>query len=268
MAEERQLARRAIWSGTLTFGLVSIPVSLFAAVRPRRTSMRMLDEDGTPLGRRYFCPVDGRELDNAELVRGYETEGSQFVAVEDKELEGLQPEKSADIDLKRFVPEKSIPPLYFNRPYVLFPAGKSIKAYRLLTRVLAEEGKAGIATFVMRGREYLVAILSGDGVLWAETLRFAGELRDPALLDLPPAKADAGQVAAMEKAIGALSEKDIRPEYLRDRYAERLTKLVAEKRRRGRDVAKTDALEVEEGDAEQVDLMAMLKKRLLEKEEA
>jgi DNA end-binding protein Ku len=267
MAEKNMIIGRSIWSGTLTFGLVSIPVSLLSAVKPRQTSMRMLDEDATPLGRRYFCPNDGRQLEADDLVKGYETDKSVFVIVEDNELAGLQPEKSSDIDLKRFVPQQSIAPLYFNRPYFLFPAGKSVKAYRLLVRVLADENKAGIATFVMRGREYLVAILSGQGVLWAETLRFADELRNPGLIGLPDMQAEARQVTAMEKAMEALAEKNVNPDYLRDRYAERLARLVNSKRKRGKDVVQAVAAAEEEG-GEQVDLMEILKKRLMEKEEA
>ncbi|MDW7772101.1 MAG: Ku protein [Desulfobulbaceae bacterium] len=265
MAEKNAIAGRSIWTGTLTFGLVSIPVNLLSAVKPRNTAMHMFDDEGAPLGRRYYCSVDGRELDRSDLVRGYETDKSVFVTVEDEELEGLQPEKTSDIDLKRFVPRQSISSLYFDRPYFLFPAGKSVKAYRLLAKVLEDEDTAGIATFVMRGREYLVAILSGQGILWAETLRFADELRDPAEIDLPEMHSDAKQVKAMEKAIDALYEKKVPMDYLRDRYAERLTRLVNRKRKRGKEVARTEAVE-EEKDSEQVDLMKMLKQRIMEEE--
>lgn len=267
MVDSKWLARRSIWSGTLTFGLVSIPVSLFSAVRPRDTKMHLLDETGVPLSRRYYCPADGRKLSDDEMVRGYATGDSGFITVEDDELEGLQPEKSGDIDLREFVPLGSIPTLYFNKPYFLFPAGKSVKAYRLLVLVLQDEEKAGIATFVMRDREYLVAILARQGVLWAETLHFAEELRGQDQLDMPEMQKDGDQVRVMTETISAMTDDHLPEEYMRDRYDQRLNELVAEKRKRGKDLIETERLEEEAGE-EQVDLMKMLKERLMEEEAA
>jgi DNA end-binding protein Ku len=160
-------------------------VSLFPAARSNRTSLRMLGPDGQPLARKYFAENTGKDLDVDEVVRGYEVSKEKYVIVTDEELDRLAPEKTRDIDLKQFVPAESIPPLYFERGYFLTPAAGSQKAYKLLAETMEESKLAGIATFVMRGKEYLVAIFSDKGILRAETMRFADELRSPADIGLP-----------------------------------------------------------------------------------
>ena len=174
--EERSGAR-PFWSGTLTFGLVSVPVDLYPGNRTNRATLRMLGPEGEPLARRYFSQKTGRALDNEHMVRGYEFDKDKYVVITDEELERLAPDQSRDIDLRRFVELKSIPPLYFDRSYFLAPSAGSEKAYRLLSETMQKEKLAGIATFVMRGKEYLVAIFPENGILRAETLRFADELR-------------------------------------------------------------------------------------------
>jgi Ku protein len=187
LEQDQQVSLRPFWSGTLTFGLVSIPVNLFPAQQSGRMSLRMIDEDGTPLSRRYFCMVEDVEVTYDELVRGYEIEKDEYVTVTDEELEALEPEKTRDIDLTRFVGRDEIDPMFFDRAYYLAPAGNSNKAYRLLAATLDETRRAGIATFVMREKEYLVAILSDNGILRAETLRFQDEVRSAEDLGLPEA---------------------------------------------------------------------------------
>ncbi|HSQ19111.1 MAG TPA: Ku protein, partial [Blastocatellia bacterium] len=176
---------RPFWSGTITFGLVSVPVNLFPAYRTTRASLRLLGPDGVPLSRRYYSPESGRDLDDDAMIRGYEVAKDKYVEVTDEELERLAPEKTRDIDLRRFVEQESIPPLFFERSYFLTPAGDSEKAYKLLAETMEEIGRVGIATFVMRGREYLIAIIAENGILRAETLRFADEIRSPDDIGLP-----------------------------------------------------------------------------------
>src|SRR5881397_2271715 len=149
---------RPFWSGTLTFGLVSVPVDLYPGNRTNRAPLRMLGPRGEPLARRYFSQKTKRDLDNDEMVRGYELDKDKYVIVTDEELERLAPEKSRDIDLRRFVQLKEIPPLYFDRSYFLAPSEGSEKAYKLLSETMQKEKLAGVATFVMRGKEYLIAI--------------------------------------------------------------------------------------------------------------
>ncbi len=176
---------RPFWSGVITFGLVSIPVNLLPANRQTRVSLRMLSPEGHPLSRRYYAPATGRELTDQQMVRGYEIEKDEYVVVTDEELERLAPERSRAIDLRQFVDAEQIPPLYFERAYFLVPGEASEKAYRLLATVMEKTKRAGIATFVMRGKEYLVAILAENGILRAETLRFSDEIRSPKDLGLP-----------------------------------------------------------------------------------
>jgi DNA end-binding protein Ku len=170
---------RSLWSGTLTFGLVSIPVDLFSAVRGRKTAMKLVDPKGRPLGRQYYCPKDEQTLSSSDIVRGFETDKGKMLVITEEELESVAPEMTRDIELQRFVPRDQIPPSYYQRPYFLAPSSKSAKAYYLLAETMEGSGQAGIGSFVMRGHEYLAAILSEGGLLRMATLRYADELRSP-----------------------------------------------------------------------------------------
>lgn len=256
---------RAFWSGTITFGLVSIPVALFPGNRARNVRLRMLAPDGTPLARRYFCPREDRPIRREEIVRGYEVEAGRFITVLDDELDALQPKKSREIDLRRFVPARRIDPKFFDRAYFLVPAGDSHKPYRLLAETMEQTGRAGIATFVMRGKEYLVAILAENGILRAETLRFADEIRAPADVGLPePAVVPEPAVDAMVDEIRAASAEAFEPDELRDDYAEKLLALVEAKRAAGRDVVRTveTPAEEDEDEGKVIDLMEVLKRSM------
>src|SRR5437588_6010134 len=156
--DAEQKGARPFWSGTLTFGLVSVPVELYPGTRTNRAPLRMLGPEHEPLSRRYYSEKTGRDLDANDMVRGYEIDKDKYVVVTDEELERLAPEQSRDIDLRRFVDLESIPPIYFDRSYFLAPAEGSEKAYRLLVDTMEKSHLSGIATFVMRGKEYLVAI--------------------------------------------------------------------------------------------------------------
>jgi len=251
---------RAFWSGTITFGLVSVPVDLYSA-RAQGERTRMLARDGTPLKRRYRCPEHDRALDDEEIVRGYDTGGGRFVVVEDEELAALAPKKSREIDLQRFVERQEIPAAYFNRAYFLLPSGDTNKAYRLLAATMEETGLAGIGTFVMRGREYLAAILGEGGLLRAETLRFPDEIRTAEDAGLPKKKkVPAAAVTTWKKAIAKLVRKSFDPDDL-DEESGALRKLAERKLERGKDV-----VEVSEAPPEEVgtviDLMQVLKQRL------
>jgi DNA end-binding protein Ku len=257
---------RAFWSGTLTFGLVNIPVELLSGVRARQTSMKMVDAKGRPLGRQYYCPEDDKKLSNDDIVRGYETDDGKMIVVTDAELDAIAPEMTRDIELRRFVPLEQIPATYYLRPYFLAPSGRSTKAYHLLAETMQRTGRVGIGTFVMRGHQYLVAILSDGGLLRAETLRFADELRTPEDVALPKRrKVPARRVSELVKGIGDLSRDELDMDELSDRYAEAIHELVEAKEKKGRDVIEMGASEdedTEEGAAEVIDLMRILKKRL------
>jgi DNA end-binding protein Ku len=252
---------RPFWSGTLTFGLVSVPVNLFPANKSSRAPLRMLSPEGEPLARKYYSEKTERQLDADEMVRGYEIDKGKYVVVSDEELDRLAPEKSRDIDLKTFVPEESIPPVYFERGYFLTPNSGSEKAYKLLAEIMQDEGKAGLATFVMRGKEYLVAIFADHGILRAETMRFHDELRSPADVGLPKKKkAPPATVHKFEKFIGSKSKKQLSPRKLEDEQTGQLLKLVKKKSAQRKNVVRMETEKRDEGKV--IDLMAVLKKSL------
>jgi DNA end-binding protein Ku len=221
----------------------------------------MLGPDGQPLARKYYAEKTGKDLDVDEVVRGYEIDKEKYVIVTDEELDRLAPEKTRDIDLKQFVPADSIPPLYFERGYFLTPAAGSQKAYKLLAETMAESGLAGVATFVMRGKEYLVAIFSDKGILRAETMRFADELRSPSDIGLPKKKeAPKATVHKFEKMIASKSKKQFTPTKLADKQADSLLKLVKKKQAKRSIVVKVE--EEADTDHKVVDLVKILKQSL------
>lgn len=254
---------RPFWSGTITFGLVSIPVDLYPASRDTHVSLRMLGPNGRPLRREYFAEGGRSALEDDDLLRGYEYADGKFVTITDDELERLAPEKSRDIELQRFVPEEDVDPLYFERGYFLAPAGRSRKAYDLLADSMADSGRAGIATFVMREKEYLVAVFSENGVLRAETLRFAGELRSPKSIGLPAKpKVTAAKVRAFESIISKSTKRQLSASLLVDDSAKALAKLAQRKLAKGEDVVEVEDEDTGESGAEVVDLMATLRRSL------
>lgn len=265
--EQRQPAPvRAFWSGTLTFGLVSIPVELFSGVRGRHTAMKMVDAEGHPLGREYYSEEHETALGPDDLVRGYETDEGKRVVVTDEELDAIAPEMSRDIELRRFVPKEQIAPAYYQRPYFLAPAGGSAKAYHLLVQTMQKTGRAGIGTFVMRGHQYLVAILSDGNVLRAETLRFASEIRSARDVGLPkPIEPPAREVKQFSDAIASLTRDALDMDELADQDAKAIEHLAQAKEKKQEDIVDTSGAEPEEeeeGGAEVIDLMKLLKERV------
>jgi DNA end-binding protein Ku len=267
MAEERATASdpRPFWSGTITFGLVSVPVDLYAAVRSRRVPLRMMSPEGHPLQRRYYCSTEEKPLGSDELVRGYEWDDGEFTVVDEEELDALAPEKSRDIDLRRFVDRSEIPPRLLERPYILAPAGESTKAYHLLAETMERSERAGVATFVMRGKEYLAAIFAEAGLLRAATLRFEDEIRTPADVGLPDVQtAPAKKRRDMEKALQQLKTSTLDESLLQNEDSAELLELAEAKRAKGRDVVEVPEAPAEEEpeSAEIIDIMAILKRRV------
>jgi DNA end-binding protein Ku len=224
----------------------------------------MLGPDGVPLSRRYYSQKTGRDLDDDQMVRGYEIKKGKYVVVTDEELERLEPKKSRDIDLRRFVDKDRIPPMYFERSYFLTPGRDTEKAYRLLAETMEKSNRAGIGTFVMRGKEYLVALFSDNGILRAETMRFADELRSPADIGLPKKKKlPKASVQRFERMIKKSASNELSTREMKDEQTDRLLKLVEKKHARRKDVVETD--EAETGAGNVVDIMEVLKKSLAKK---
>jgi DNA end-binding protein Ku len=222
----------------------------------------MLGPDGQPLARKYYVEKTERDLDADEMVRGYEIKPGKYVPISDEELDRLAPEKTRDIDIKIFVPEKSIPPVLFDRGYFLTPAANSEKAYKLLAETLEKSGRAGIATFVMRGKEYLVAMFSEHDILRAETMRFPDEVRTPKEIGLPKKpKVSRATVKKFEKLISGKSKKQLSTTKLKDEPTERLLKLVKKKSAQRKNVVEVEN-EQDRSDGNVIDLVAVLKKSL------
>ncbi len=258
---------RGMWSGTISFGLVSVPVSLFPAVRSRPVHLRWLSQDGIPLRRNYVCAEDEEPLSRDEIVRGYELDDGRKITVTDGELDEIAPEKSNDISLTSFVELSEIPSFHFDRPYFLAPGSGGSKAYQLLTHVMEDEEKVGIGSFVMRGKEYLVAIIANNGLLMAETLRFRDELRSPEQIPLPQAvEPDSSLQKELNAALDAFSQSAVDKEDLKDRYAEKLTQLVKKKRKDAQAVYHSEEEENEDEAPEVIDLVSVFKARMREAE--
>jgi DNA end-binding protein Ku len=254
----------SFWSGTISFGLVTIPVSLYAATRSSvAASLRSLAPDGTPLRREYVCPKHERPLEPDEIVRAYELDDGELVVVTDEELDALAPEASHEIELQRFVDRAELSPLLFDRPYFLLPSSGSAKPYRLLVQVLEASGRAGIATFVMRGHQHVVAILAEDQLLRAQTLRFVSQLRTPEDIGLPrpPESVDEARVEQMRAIIRAHVEPDIDTAELDDDERARILELGERKLAEGRDVIELPSPEPS-AEVEIVDLMDVLQRSL------
>lgn len=272
-SSEQRVGPRPAWSGTLSFGLVSIPVGLYSATHAAGPRAHLFSEDGSPLKRHYYCPKDDRDLADDELVRGFELpdKPDHYIEVEDEELAALAPKKSREIALHAFCERSALHESLFERGYVLSPTEAGAKAYKLLAAAMQRAQRAGIATFVLRERAYIVAILSDGGLLLAQTLRFADELRAPKAVGLPkleePPKA---QVSRMARALLEKQRGRFDPYKLIDPAHEKLEKLLASKKKRGEVRSAPEAAPEQaeaQGNAEVLDLMALLKNSLQQSKE-
>ena len=264
---QRRQGPRPMWSGSISFGLVTVPVELHSSVRSARPRTRMLGPDGTPLKRRYRCPTHDRLLENDEIVRGYPIGPGRFVTVADAELEALAPERSGEIALAHFVEHDALPLPLIQRTLYMAPKQGSAKAYRLLATVMERAGLAGIVTFVMRGHQHLGAIVATGGVLRIEILRFDEELRGPDDVGLPPAPRRIGEdvIEPVREALRSLYADELDLEALHDEREEELQRIAEERLARGEDVVEAPPQAVEQELREHVvDLMQVLKQRIAE----
>lgn len=173
----REKAASGIWSGTVSFSLVAIPVRLVKAVEPGRISFRLLhDKDYSPLERKMICPEDGSMVPPEEIVRGFEIEPGRHITVTAEELESVSPERSRTIEIAEFVDAAEVDPVYYDHPYYLVPLKGGEKAYVLLAEAMKRTGKAGVAKFVLDEREYLVLVRNRSGVLGLSTLHYSDEI--------------------------------------------------------------------------------------------
>lgn len=249
---------RAIWTGSLSFGLVNVPVGLFSATEDRTIHFNQFEE-GTADRIRYKRVNErtGEEVDFARIVKGYDLGGGEYVLVTNDELEAVEPGRSRTIEIEDFVELADIDPIFYNKTYYLAPQGEGAeRAYALLRQAMLEEGKVGVATLVMRGKQYLVAIRPEQDVLALETMYFADEVRNPVEeIDTLPVEGEfkPRELEAAKLLISSMTSA-WEPERYHDTYRQQVEELI-ERKRRGETVV-TEAARAEP--APVADLMAAL----------
>jgi len=254
------MAPHSIGSGTISFGLVSIPVKLYTAASSGGVSFNLLHAKcGSRIKQQTFCPVCNEVVDRAGLVKGYEFAKDQYVRFTDEELKVLEGEASKVIDIAEFVPLPRVDPIYFEKTYYLGPDKGGEKAYRLLADAMAKTDRVALAKFVMRGKESLVLIRPVQGGLMLHTMYFADEVRDFGEIDKgQSAKIREGELELAQRLIDELSHEEFKPEHYQDDYRLRVLDLVNSKVE-GKEVT---AVGPEVQRAQVIDLMDALKQSL------
>jgi len=255
----------AIGSGTISFGLVSIPIKLYTAASSQAVSFNLLHAKcGSRIKQQTFCPTCNEVVERSALVKGYEFVKDQYVRVADEELKALEGEASKIIDIAEFVPLKSVDPIYFEKTYYLGPDKGGDKAYRLLTDAMEKHERVALATFVMRGKESLVLVRAAQGGLMLHTMYFADEVRSFGEIEKgESAKIKEGELELALQLIDGLSKDAFRPEQYQDEYRQRVLDLVNQKVE-GREIT---AVGPQVQRAQVIDLMEALKQSLAERME-
>jgi len=254
------MAVQGIWSGTISFSLVAIPIRLVKAIEPGRISFHLLhDKDYSPLARRMYCPKEGTMVPPDEIIRGYEIVPDKYILMTDEELESVSPERSRTIEILEFIDMKDVDPIYYDHPYYLVPSKGGEKAYQLLVEVMRRTNKAGLAKFVLAEREYLVAVTSRDGALELITLHYSDEILPDEDISPKNAKIEAEEENRMKKSIEQMIE-DFNPGKYADGRRKKLVDLLATKAKERAPVEAPAAAE-EEGEGP-ADLVAALEESM------
>ena len=235
---------RAIWSGSISFGLLNVPVKLYSAVARRSIALREIrDSDSARIKHRRVAEGTDEEVPYENIVKAYEITPGQYVPISKDEMSSMAPEKTRAIDVQDFVDLDEIDPIYFDSPYYLGPADGAEKAYSLLAAAMEASGKVAIARFVFRNKEHLAAIRTSGGVLTLTTMRFADEVVAASELEeVLPAKAPKVAKKEQEMAeqlIESLST-DFKPGAYRDEYREQLLGLI-ERKAEGKEIVASEA---------------------------
>ena len=221
---------RAIWKGSISFGLVSIPIALYPATRREELKFRLLRKsDLSPVNYRRVAEKDGKEVTWDQIVKGYEYEKGKYVVLKDEDFQRVDLEATQTVDIQDFVDQEEIDPMYFYKPYYLEPQKGGDKAYALLRDALKDSGKVGIAKVVIKTRQYLAGVKPEDGALVLELMHFADELADPEKLHVPK-KTEVGkrEMNMAKSLIDSMSSK-WNPEKYKDDYREALMEVIEEK---------------------------------------
>jgi len=254
---------RAIWTGSIGFGLVNIPIKIFSAVQDSTLDLDMLDsKDHSNIKFKRINEKTGKEVPWENIVRGYYL-NDRYVVLDKTDFEKASPEKTKHIEIKHFVDEAEIDSMYFEQPYYLQPEKTGVRAFALLRDALKKTGKAGVALFVMRDREHLCIIKSKDNALVLNRIRFEEEIRSTDELDLPAAKSKPEELKMAVSLINQLSGPFDIKKY-RDDYSDRLLKIIKAKSK-GKTVPFTPMKVVH---SKTKDLMEQLKASLSEKRKA
>ena len=263
---------RAIWKGAVSFGLVYIPVQMYSAASgSNRLDLDMLDKhDFSPIGYQRVNKKTGKVVQWADIVKGYQYQKGQYVALSDEDFRQANVKATQTIDIAQFVPASAIPSEFFDTPYYLEPAKGGAKVYALLREALKRSSKVGVATFVMRAKQHLAAVQPHGKVLVLNTLRFSEEITSADKLDLPAAGEKAAGLSAKELAMAErLIEEmsgDWHPDEFKDTYRRDLMKRIEEKIEKHQTHKLTPtAKSAEPGKSAQViDLMEVLRQSLKE----
>src|SRR5580698_3826010 len=254
---------RPIWTGSINFGLVSIPVEMNMAVHERTVHFHMLTKDGTcRLRRRLVCPDTGKEYDFSQTAKGVEIGPEDYVLVDQKEIDRLKPEKGRALEIVEFVDQEAIDPIYYDSVYYLNPSKEAKKPYKLLTSAMSESGKTALARFVMREREYLAAIRVKEEGLVLHTLHYSDEVdkMDESIADtLKRIKISAGEMRMARELIKSMTGKLNLAEF-KDEFRQKLQALIDAKVK-GKEIT-TAPEEHEERVSRPINLMDALKRSL------
>jgi DNA end-binding protein Ku len=251
----------AIWSGTVGFGLVSVPVKLVSATKSKDVRFNQLEQGtGARIRYRKVSDATGEEVANDDIVKGFEVSPGQYVVVGDDEVKSLAPKASRTIEIEDFVDLDQIDPVFFEQPYYLVPDKQGLKPYRLLVEAMTELQKVAVGRIIMRSKESLVAIRPVDGALCVETMRYVDEVLPPAEVlpeDAETAEPTARELEMAKQLVDALAS-DFEPEKYHDAYREQLMSLI-ERKAAGEEIVAEPQVE-EQGRV--VDLMAALEQSL------
>jgi DNA end-binding protein Ku len=255
---------RSLGSGTISFGLVSIPVKLYTAASSQSPSFNLLHAKcGNRIRQQRLCPVCNEVVERDELVRGYEFVKDQYVRITDEELKALEGEASKAIEISEFVPLSTVDPVYFEKSYYLGPDKGGEKPYRLLAEAMAQAGKVALAKFVMRGRENLVVLRSSQNGLMLHAMYFADEVKDFGEIEKgESAKISGAETNLAMRLIDELSNDQFKPEQYEDEYRQRVMDVVNSKAE-GKEITVAEPVQQR---AQVIDLMAALKESLGKRE--
>jgi DNA end-binding protein Ku len=260
------MPQRSLWRGAISFGLIYVPVEMYSAAREHALNLHFLDSrDFAPVGYERINKTTGKSVDWAHIVKGYEYQKGEYVALSEADFKHANVKASETIDISSFTKASDISPVYYQTPYYLAPGKGGEKVYALLAETLRSSGKVAVATFVMRGRQHLCVVMPGEDSLMLVTLRFAGEILPsarPGAVNLKSAKPKPAELAMARKLVDEMTAA-WKPQQFRDTYRDDLLKRIREKVSKNQaHVLASEPRKAPRPKAEVIDLMDALKNSL------